>query len=82
MAKMPIEVFTSPAMAIHLTPAMVEAKMRAGISNKERDEIRDSVNNEIANQNIATGRSDNSYTKQWKNWSDRSTFGARMGFNV
>jgi hypothetical protein len=87
IAKMPIEVFTSPDMAPLLTPDMVEAKMKAGISTVELAAIKSNLDAEILTQNISWGLTHPGgslppYSKQWENWANRSTFGARMGLTI
>lgn len=88
IAKMPVAVFTAPAMAPHLTPAMVEAKMKSGLSQSELVDIRSNINNAIFldqanNRSNTPGQPNGSgYTKQWATWSNRNTFGAKLGLNV
>ncbi|MEX0918297.1 MAG: hypothetical protein WDZ93_04040 [Candidatus Paceibacterota bacterium] len=79
VAKMPVEVFTSPAMANHLVPGMVEAKMKSGLSGQERDDIRDNIDAAIAADKNASPPDGTGYTKQWKNWVNRSVIGPRLG---
>lgn len=86
LAKMPIEVFTSSNMAEYITPDAVEAKMKAGISTKEMDDIRTNIDTQIVSANMAWGLAGKSgippYSKQWENWTNRSTFGARLGLTI
>lgn len=84
--KMPIEVFTSDKMAPYLTPAMVEAKMKSGISKDELEKIRDTIDGAIAddmNNNPSQtkgGPDGGAYTKQWAKWANApSGVGARLG---
>lgn len=80
VAKMPVEVFTSPAMAPYLTPAMVEAKMKSGLSNTDIEAIRQKIDGQIGLYRMGPGTpATNAYVKQWKTWSDRTSVGARLG---
>ena len=75
-AKMPMEVFRSPQMAPYLTPEMVEAKMKSGISNTERNEIKTNI------QNAMVGLPPNdAYVNQWRSWAKRP-IGARLGLTI
>lgn len=84
VAKMPTEVFTAPAMASHLTPGMVEAKMKSGLGTTDRDAIRDNIDNAIradkaAHPSIGGAPAGGALTKQWSNWVNRTTIGPRLG---
>lgn len=81
LAKMPIEVFTESTMAEHLTPAMVEAKMKDGtISPNEVGRIRANIDSYIRTQ-----RNNNNpnlaYEKQWKVFK-KTGYGARLGLTT
>lgn len=77
ISKMPMDVFTSEHMAPYLTPPMIEAKMKSGISKGEVKEIRDTINAEIVNDlgSIAGG---SGYTRQWVKWTENNTYGGRL----
>lgn len=80
LAKMPTEVFTAEGMAEHLTPAMVEAKMKSGVSKNELEKIRENIDRVIAQDQLNASSNDGGpYTKQWKKWSERTAVGARLG---
>jgi hypothetical protein len=79
LAKMPIDVFTSGDMAPHLTPDMVEAKMKNGVSAHELSEIRRAIDDELIRYRATP---DNPYVKQWRNWDARSTYGAKLGLTI
>lgn len=75
-AKMPMEVFASREMAPYLTPEMVEAKMKSGISNTERDEIKDNIQ-----RHIGSLPPTDPYVNQWRSWV-RRPIGARLGLII
>lgn len=80
VAKMPVEVFTAPSMAPYLTPTMVEAKMKSGLSNTEIESIRQRIDDQLSlNATLPPTPTINAYGKQWKTWSERTSVGARLG---
>jgi len=76
VAKMPTEVFKSEQMAPYLTPTMVEAKLKSGISGSEKDDIRDNIQNLINNPGTTPLEQ---IIKPWRTWQNRSTIGAGFG---
>lgn len=81
LAKMPIVVFTAPAMAPYLTSDIVEAKMKSGVSTKDQGDIRRNIDNEIRKQRAASPGAVSAYEKQWAKWAE-SSIGARLGLTT
>lgn len=70
LAKMPVAVFTSKAMAPYITPAMIQAKMKDGtISKADIARIRDNIQE---NGNVESN------VNQWETWA-KTTYGAEFG---
>jgi hypothetical protein len=73
IAKMPIEVLKSPEMRKYLTPAIVEAKMKDGISGTDLAEVEANIQHLMRDPSIPAN-----LKAQWTNWQGRSTYGARF----
>ncbi len=76
VGKLPVDVFKNTDMAPLLTPAMVEQRMKNGISKADLQAIKSNVENHI--KNSATSASSK---KMWTKWQDNTTYGAQF-FNA
>jgi hypothetical protein len=74
--KLPPGVFSEPKMAEFITPQALEQRMRNGITEEDRIQIRNNIDGHIVE---LTGKPDEKrVTKMWRDWSNRD-FGARLG---
>ncbi len=77
-AKMPDEVFTDAAMAPHLTPTMVEAKMKDGkIADPDLQTMSKNIDNQILLDRLSPS-GPGAYTKQWQSWEKHTPLAARL----
>lgn len=76
VGKLPVEVFKNSDMVEHLTPAMIEQRMKNGISKSDLQEIKKNVENHITSPSASA-----SATAMWTRWQNNTTYGAQF-FNA
>lgn len=75
IGKLPADVFKQSAMAGLITPQMLQERLRNGISSKEQDEIRTSLQTFLAT-------ADESKRNAWRKWTDSTTYGSSFGLTI
>lgn len=81
VGKMPVSVFKNSSMAAHITPQALEQRMRnGGVSNDDLRDIRANLNSHIAT--ITDPAEKTRVQNTWRNWQNRSEYGAQLGLSV
>lgn len=77
VGKLPAAVFAEQEMATLITPAMVEQRMRNGLSVDERNQVRNNIDGLIID---SAGKPEGKRVeKMWREWVKRSNYGNELG---
>ena len=79
VGKMPVSVFESAQMATHLTPQMVQERMKnGGITATQLKSIQRNIEDNVIHVTTPDAR----LVKMWRNWTDNTTFGAQLDLHI
>ncbi len=75
--KLPVEVFTEPNMAEHITPQALEERLRnGGVSDVDQATIVRNLNRYLTGLPLSSGK-----RAAWANWRDKNTYGIGFGLD-
>lgn len=71
VGSLPVSAFTQAAAYKYITPAMLESRIKNGVSNSEKESIEKALQTHLQGANTNT-------VNQWKNWQERSSAAFRF----
>lgn len=79
--ELPVEVFTQPGMAAHITPQVLEERMRNGsLTDSDLTNIRNNIENYIFG-GVPTPEKQRA-EDAWRKWGERSVFASQIGIRL